>query len=323
MTTKPLVVYLDQNKWIDLARAYHNRPDGTRYKSTLEMIQSSVSEGKAILPLYATHVIETRKSADPSRRRRLSQVMAHISRGWTIAPKYLIMLHELEICIAETFGHSPPAPPVVFGRGIPFAFGLKTALRDRSGAEVDTPEALAQQVDKFLLSADVVEWFLIGIDEPNNLAAIKKYEQSQSALVNREEEFRSKARPHGHSIHKRAYAANLTLAIQSELIRLLASYGLAAKDFLDLGQDRLMAFFANVPTLDVEIELVIGRNEHWDKQIHGNDPADIEFLSVAIPYCDTVVTEGFWCHLAQESKLDQKYRTVILSDLTELEARLG
>jgi hypothetical protein len=276
-----------------------------------------------MVPLYASHVIETRKSADLSRRRRLSQVMAHISRGWTIAPKHLIMQCELEICIAETFGHSPPAPPVVFGRGIPFAFGLKTTLRDRSGAEVDIPEALAQQMGEFLSSADVVKWFLVGIDEPNNLAAIQTYEQSQRAFVKREEEFRSKARPYGHSIHKRAYAANLNLEIQSELTRILASYRLTAKDFLALGQDRLMAFFANVPTLDTEIELVIGRNEHWNKRIHGNDPADIGFLSVAIPYCDIVVTEGFWCHLAQQSKLDQKYKTVMLSDLTELKAHLS
>jgi hypothetical protein len=289
----------------------------------LHKLQSAVSEGKAIVPLSATHLIETRKSLDLARRRRLSEVMAHISRGWTLAPKYLITPRELHIGIARIFEQPPPPPPTVFGRGISFAFGARTTLRDRSGLEIEMPETLAQKVEEYYSSSEVIEEFLVGIDESSNLAAIMAYKQSQNEFIKRDEEFRSRARPYGGAIHKRAYAANLTRAIQTELIELLDLYGKTKQDFLDLGQDRLMAFFEEVPTLDVEIELVLGRNENWDKKIHINDPADISFLSVAIPYCDVVVTERFWRYLAQGSKLEQRYGTTVLADLADLEEHLG
>ena len=84
-----------------------------------------------------------------------------------------------------------------------------------------------------------------------------------------------------------------------------------------------MAFFADVPTLDVETELAVARNEDWNKGIHTNDSDDIAFLSVAIPYCDIVVTEKYWRHRVKTAKLNKKYETIILDDLLDLERYLN
>ncbi len=84
-----------------------------------------------------------------------------------------------------------------------------------------------------------------------------------------------------------------------------------------------MSFFSEVPTLEVEIELAVARNENWNKAIQPNDIEDIAFLSVAIPYCDIVITESFWRHEVHKAKLDEKYNTIVLDDLAELETQLG
>jgi hypothetical protein len=318
-----LRIYLDQNKWIDLARAYHDRPDGTRFKPVLERIKLAVDEGKAIFPLSGTHVIETRKMANLPRRHRLSQAMSNVSRGWTIAPNYVITRFELRASVGKTFGDQLPAEPVVFGKGIPFACGIRQKLQNLEGVDVAMPMHISKMIDDYMSDARVIEDFMCGGDDQINLSAVKKYEQGQHEIAKNQEQFRNDMKPLGHAVHKRAYCANLTLAIRPKLIPILADFGKSMQDFLRLGTDKLMTFFSEVPTLDVETELAVARNEDWNKGIHTNDSSDISFLSVAIPYCDIVVTEKYWRHKVRTAKLDRKYNTIVLDDLAQLESQLG
>ena len=90
-------------------------------------------------------------------------------------------------------------------------------------------------------------------------------------------------------------------------------------DALDgLGRQKLTEMLRAVPELDVSITLSAERNEHWDRPITANDERDIDALAVAIPHCAIVVTERFWCRLAERLGLAGRYGTTMLSDLTEL-----
>jgi hypothetical protein len=46
-----LAVYLDQNKWIDLACAETGHPDGANFVETLAGLKQAVDEGRARFPL--------------------------------------------------------------------------------------------------------------------------------------------------------------------------------------------------------------------------------------------------------------------------------
>ncbi len=58
------IVYLDQNKWIDLSRAYYGIQDGQKFQSVLTKIQTVVSNKSAIFPLSFQHYYETNKSSE-------------------------------------------------------------------------------------------------------------------------------------------------------------------------------------------------------------------------------------------------------------------
>lgn len=308
------LIYLDQNKWIDLARAYHNRPGGKRYSKVLQEVKAAVSEGRAIFPLSDSHLIETRKEVNDSRRKRLAQVMVEISQGWIIAPNTYLCPKELEVTIAKLLDRGKIARPKALGRGVAFAFGRSEELQSDLGisdertrlleAAIDTPAGLAA--------------FLVGFDQAFTSSGISEFKRRAVAYAQRVEEARSLGKSYSKSIRKRAYVANLTYYLQPELVRILALYKQTFDDFLDLGKKQLLAFFEEVPTLNVEIELATERDEHWDKEVDPNDMTDISFLSAAIPYCDIVITEKFWGNLIKRKKLDEKYDTVILSDLLEL-----
>lgn len=59
-------VYLDQNKWIDLARAAAGHPHGERYHDTLRQLRQAVFEGRAKFALSCVHYFETARAGDPN-----------------------------------------------------------------------------------------------------------------------------------------------------------------------------------------------------------------------------------------------------------------
>jgi hypothetical protein len=97
---EPRIVYLDLNKWIDLARAEAGK-DQEKYASVLRACEDRVSAGYAIFPLSSEHFMEVAKIADDSRRARLASLMARLSNGWLIASPSSLLTSELRREIAE------------------------------------------------------------------------------------------------------------------------------------------------------------------------------------------------------------------------------
>ena len=121
---RPLIVFLDQNHWINLSRAYHDRPDGLGHRSLVEQILHCVNNGTCRIPLSVNHLIEHSKATDSGRRRRLAEVFEVFSRGWFFAGPSDILPDELRRAVVQTFNTDLVFPqPEVFGRGITFGIG--------------------------------------------------------------------------------------------------------------------------------------------------------------------------------------------------------
>lgn len=115
-TMNVLSVYLDQNKWVDLARADHGVAGSESYRQVLTDIRRAVAEQRAQFPLSTAHYFETYKAGDAARRLRLAQTMQSISGGLRIAPPQAIVPHEITQAFALVFGVDAPDEVVeVFG----------------------------------------------------------------------------------------------------------------------------------------------------------------------------------------------------------------
>jgi len=78
-----------------------------------------------------------------------------------------------------------------------------------------------------------------------------------------------------------------------------------------------------IPSRWVECEMRRLRHANPQKQWEGNDLNDVMALSVAVPYCDVVVTERQWAHFVGVAKLDRRFNTTVISDLRRLPELLG
>lgn len=313
-------IYLDQNKWIDLSRAYHGLPEGRKFIAALNGSRDAISQHRAIFPISSVHIIELRKEKVLARRERLAKVMVELSRGWTIAPQSYILAQQIDSAIRNLFlGQSIRIDNhKVLGRGIPFAFGHDDDLH----RELNISEQNASLLSKKMDTPKGMYMQLIGFDEKQNATAINKVNEIANSFALRVNNFRTLTQNYSKNIRRRAYIADLTYIIQDELTLSLSLVGKTLSDFFELGRDKLVEFFKNVPSLDIEIELATETREHKDRITKANDSRDLAFLAVAIPYCDIVVTENFWVSLVKRKRLDSKYNTVIISNLDELRNHL-
>jgi hypothetical protein len=323
MAEKPIYIYLDQNKWIDLSRAYYDMTEGQKFKRILDKIQKGISNKKIICPLSFEHVFETRKKKDLTRRKRLATVMSEISQGNTISPQSIMRKWELSRALGDLFQKPSIYMPSAFGVGIPFALGKEFVVKDEDGNRIEMPEKFHLEVDKTLTSLETMLSFFVDNDEATNLKAHEEYNKSQEEFIKRVEIFRQKSKKQGKTKHRYAYMMSLIIAIQNELKEPLELYNETLEKFFQLEDEKIISSFENCPTINTEVSLVVSRNEQWDKKIKINDSMDISFLTVAIPYCDIVVTEKFLGTLIRQNNLHEKYSTQIFSDLNELESILS
>jgi hypothetical protein len=291
-------VYLDLNKWIDLAHAYYHRRGSGSHRGVLRVVERAVEAGVLRLPFSACHFMEICKRHDRASRRRLIHVLERFSAGWAIATPREIVPALTEAATYRALGRAAPMPLTTpIGRGWQFAWGSKAAALGPLGR---VPAVWTFVLENISATAGNI-W------TPLARALACDMERAKPALQSVSAEMR-----------RRHYAALLLVSIQKHIIPALISSGTSNAAFFSLGPDRLMKLIRSIPPLDVELELVCERNQHWTRPADPNDLVDVDQLSVAIPYCDAVVTERWWCNIARRRKLDERYGTVLLSRLCEL-----
>lgn len=59
-----------------------------------------------------------------------------------------------------------------------------------------------------------------------------------------------------------------------------------------------------------------------DKEWTANDIYDIDAMSIAVPYCDVVVTEKACHHVLNAARLGERMHTALLRDLRDLPGTL-
>jgi hypothetical protein len=294
--TSPTLVYLDLNKWIELAQAEAGHVDGKKYEPALRAAEKLASTGEAIFPLSDAHFMEAAKISDNDRRRKLAKLMVRLSGGWFLASASNLLMPELRRAVALQF-----EKPLTDEAIVPISRSLKVALKDpdkltASDLSKKTPSVMLEEL---LATARVDRNFL---SRWERFAAEHEAGRELRWGVSRE-------------IRKRVYCAMLTKGILNRLEAVTRESGLDMNDLDSLPPQRWVELLERVPFFDVEINLHVERNEHRDRKIAPNDEIDLGFLSRAVPYCHVVVTEKFWTALIHRTKLDVKYRTRVGYDL--------
>jgi hypothetical protein len=119
-----LGVYLDLDKWIDLARAPKGEAAGARFRDLLDLARASVAAGIVSFPLDSSRYMETAKRGNWQSGQELVATMAEPSLFHTLAPVNVILPAEIDAALHRRFGRPlVPRRVQVFGKGVGHAAG--------------------------------------------------------------------------------------------------------------------------------------------------------------------------------------------------------
>lgn len=305
----PKCIYLDQNKWIDLAKAYYGRKDGKPFKEALESLRSTVEAGTVIVPISATHVMETAVPRNQERRNRFAKFMVDFSNNLSIVPHTSILTSEIKNSIFRVLGRIPQISirAQIIQKGLWFALGVQPII---SGIHENNKKILLESI---LNSRAFSIEFLIN-------ACDKKLAQKE--VLKELENIRKYVLELDIDMHRRFEFANLfTKGPTSQKFKdVLQSLNITLGDFMKNFKDpnQFLSFFQSIYTMDAYVTLIVARDREKHRKIQLNDTRDLGFLCTALPYCNAIITEKFWGHLIKSTGLSERYKTQVETNIAKL-----
>lgn len=295
-------IYLDQNKWIEIARIYHGKDASHESKKLLNLIQEKVELGLIRLPLSAVHYIETASISNQGRKERLGTVMSNLSKGVTLASYNSIVIHELENALSAFFDITP-RDFELFGYGYSHAF------------DIPFPESIPESFRPLLERACLTGEKLLG----HTMAG---YDGSKQSL-----QFRDHLRKI-HMIKKKmprdewsdALHALALTDIAGPLSFVIEYWGIEFDAVISLGKDNLSSILMSMPSRALEVHLhnQVLKNPTYNPKF--TDLEDWGGFALGAQYCDYAVGEKHMVDMLLREKFQSKSK--VYRSLTDLIAAL-
>lgn len=315
----PLLVYLDQKGWIDLAKIEYKSAKTDEETVLLETIYGAVEEDKALFPLSIVHLDEVAKICSETRRQQLAALMARLSKGYSFSPyadSHIAV--EVDQIIAEKLSYpSIDLRHVFLKRGIHHLIGAKAEIVSRDGDKnKEPPKEIKEKMTNLLYDQKVFEFSLTQTKQDQS---VRQYQKEAAAKM--DEIRKGLLKIKDKDLRRRTFLAQSVLAIiMPHIVKRLNERGLP-KDFFKIEEwtrNDMDRFLTQVPTGLTLITLMMYRDLQFQRTIKVNDIADVWGLTLAIPYCDAVVTERMWVSIARQTKLDTICSTIMLSSINDL-----
>lgn len=308
------IVFLDQNKWIELAKVAAGKTSSGHVATLYAQLTAAVDAGKVLFPLAVSHVIETSKRNAPTSRVLLAETQARLSRGYVYRSRAGRLLVEMQQTIRTLFGE----PAAELAENWVIASGFMQAFEPMD--TLVAPPVEAERVHRFnrLIDprAQYVD-FMKNQDDATRRNAHVNFSAGAEKLIKRIEERRVLLHGDPTDLRRRAYNVRLFLDHQDDIIRATRGVGHTFEELKALGEKALVALIEDVPTLNVEAEMA-ARLESETRPIDTNDVIDMQSFYTAIPYSNRVVAEKASISRARQAKLDVRYPVVLSERLEDL-----
>ncbi len=306
------IVYLDQNKWIDLARAVKTPACYPKQRAALEVLVGEANAGRVVVPLTASNIYETHKIANQERRDHLAWVQATLSQGLVFRGRH----KRLEVEITDL---------------LRAAYGLERLNRDPKWFLSDVHfECILEIYDPRgpRIPAKMVEWircnpsrslflYLTETPEAVRAKAVRKFTEGSDNLRKRLEELRTHNLKETPSMRRRIHGARLIASELDLILSIARKADLPEKDETALLQRHAKRIVEQCPTYFIEREMVL-RLETHARSIEENDFRDMQTFCAVVNYADFVVAENLFSNVAIQAGLHKKYNTSIITKLPDL-----
>lgn len=322
------LVYLDQNKWIQISRVIHGKDSSPELLAVVEFLKAAKETGRLEFPLSLAHYMENHRHPNGDARRRLAQSMASLSDLKTLANPTDVVRFELDRALARRFpDRVSPRPFTLVGSGVSHALGrpIGLCLQDAAGTLTEAQRYDLERQARWTFEFDVLagpgagaveESFGIPRDSDEQFVRIlSTLKADATAALSKSPNLPGYGNDEKIDLFLRYRCiADLRGAIDEVLVHhrmeRFSPWGDAQDPEMALMWARLLD---ECPSRCVDIHLMrqFVRNENLKRE--ASDLNDFAYLGIAAAYCDVVVCEKQVADLLNRPGLTKK--AVILSDI--------
>lgn len=318
MGTAVRIVYLDQNKWIDLARAVKNPTENPEVRAILEFLCTAAEAGRLILPLTATNIYETHKRNAPASRFDLAYTQATLSAGHVFRGRHKRLAMEVTDVLRGAYGVPLAARDKDWFLSRLFFEATAEWNDPRFGGMVSERVAGAMRRDPARSLFD----YLMNTPEDVRKMAVGTFSEGSEKLRHEIEERRKRHAGETLSMRRKIHSA-LLMINEIDLILAIASKAeipdATADDILRQHARRIIN---ETPTYHIEREIALRLEAQQDRPIEANDFRDMQTFCAVVAYADVVVAENTFANVARQAGLDKKFGTRITTNLLDLKDQL-
>lgn len=312
----PKCLYLDTNKWIDLSRARYGQPEGRAFQASLSAIIAARDEGKVLVPYSMVTTLELESRGDSESRKRAIRFLVELSENRALLPFQYIVSAEIQNAMRAYFGKSTSRSlrPNVVAHGVFSAFGRSVSIKSKSRAVEAQAllKAYSAETSLSLMLDAGAKRKLFYDSAVSDAEIVKIYERARSLNLSPEQRY-------GYELIGFLSGGDTGKAFVDSMQEL----GLNQIEFADRVRttDDYQQFVKLCPALWTFLELLLARDKNPGRPVKKNDFHDLLALSVAIPYCNIVVTEKDFADMIRRRKLDSEFGTTVLTkaELIEIE----
>jgi hypothetical protein len=315
-THRVRILYLDQNKWIELARAQKAPDDYPEQLAVLETLVTEVNAGRLVVPLTATNQYETQKIDIKERREHLAWVQSTLSQGMVFRGRYKRLEVEIVDLLRARYGLEPLSrEPHWFLSDVFFEATAEIGDTRLPQASERVLAAIRSNPPRFLFD------YLTGLPEDIRKSAVATFSEGAEKLRQTIEIKRSDDLAVTEAMRRRLSSARL---MTNEIDLVLSFVRMARLPDTDEGavmQKHARSIIDDCPTYFIEREVGL-RIEQQNRPIEVNDFRDMQAFCAVAAYADIVVAENLFSNLAIQSGLAKKFGTQIKTKLSEVLAAL-
>ena len=331
---RELRVYLDMNHWIYLAQAATGHANGQRYQEALDALRQAA--GRVVIPLASVHYMEMEGNRNAAQRLDVASIMEELTDFVCLMPRSSVLRVELDAALAQLIG-----TPHRFENGRLLSWGVLQTFGRRGGLSVHSVEgnitaktrqtwpggpaafdAWSREADLQLTRAVLRGPTEEGVEDMRARGwdpAVARRIAEDRAGSERELVARLDAEPSYRRDRVRDVVSARYLAFElvDGLEEAVGAHRLNLAELIgDI--DTARRFVDSMPSGDAWISLLTAAHRNPQGRWEPNDIFDFDALSVAIPYCDVVVTDRHACGLANAARLPDRLDTTVIATLDQL-----
>lgn|GEM_PF-2506376 len=342
------LIYLDQCRLSDYGKCMCGYETHKKYKTVSTKISSKTDDGSWIIPINTTQIIESiQYNETPDKEGSPKKTNNHILI--LLKKSRLQLLDFAHTCRTEIYCVLNDKPITTNRFLLPYTTmpvplsNLEISIKNKT----DNLKKDQEYLDMFYGFLDTFAWSLIynnDFDEFSKLfkdmdsnefdkhfdslkESIKKVRESMASLFTEVEYLEELKKLYlkckkekGKSFADKIFTLEAFLTTCQQINRLLARHSKTVEipDSILSDEDKLYEFSMKNHSFKVYITLILHLYQNERGKIDKNDLKDILFLSVAVPYCDIIITEKKWANVICDKKMDVLFGTKVSNDLNLL-----